>query len=64
MPKQKTKKAVAKRMKVTKNGKVLRHRMGARHLLSSKSSARRRALRRATVVPGKFSENMRKLLNA
>jgi large subunit ribosomal protein L35 len=62
VPKQKTKKAVAKRMKVTKNGKVLRHHMATGHLLAPKSPARRRRLRRSTVVVGKFAANMRKLL--
>ncbi len=62
MPKQKTKKAVAKRMKVTKNGKVLRHHMGTGHLLAPKSPARRRALRRSTTVVGAFAANMRRLL--
>ncbi len=62
MPKQKTKKAVAKRMKVTKTGKVLRRHMATGHLLSAKSSKRRRNLRRSTTVLGKFAQNMRALL--
>lgn len=40
----KTKKSVAKRFKITATGKVLRPRSGKRHLLSSKSPKRRRAL--------------------
>lgn len=63
MPKQKTKKAIAKRMKVTKTGKVLRHHQATRHLLSSKSAKRRRGLRRSAVVLGKFAQNMRALLH-
>jgi large subunit ribosomal protein L35 len=62
VPKQKTKKAVAKRMKVTKTGKVLRHHMGTGHILSPKSAKRRRGLRQATTVAGKFAANMRALL--
>ncbi len=64
MPKQKTKKAVSKRMKVTKTGKVLRHHMATGHLLSPKTAARRRKLRRSTVVVGKFAKNMRELIHA
>ena len=40
----KTKKAVAKRFKITARGKVMRSRSGKRHLLSSKSPKRRRSL--------------------
>ena len=40
----KTKKAVAKRIKVTASGKLLRRKPGLRHLASSKSSKRKRKL--------------------
>lgn len=40
----KTRKAVAKRFKITGTGKVMRSRAGRRHLLSSKNSKRRRNL--------------------
>jgi large subunit ribosomal protein L35 len=40
----KTRKAVAKRFKITATGKVLRPRAGKRHLLSSKNAKRRRSL--------------------
>ena len=40
----KTKKAVAKRFKITGTGKVMRSRAGKRHLLQTKSSKRRRGL--------------------
>ncbi len=64
MPKMKTKKSVSRRMKVTKNGKVLRRRQATGHLLSAKSARRRRRLRRAAVVEGKIAENMKRLLGA
>lgn len=64
MPKQKTKKAVSKRMRVTKNGKVLRRHMGTGHLLSAKSAKRRRKLKRVTTVKGANVATMRRLLNA
>lgn len=40
----KTKKSVAKRFRITATGKVLTQHSGKRHLLSSKSSKRRRRL--------------------
>jgi large subunit ribosomal protein L35 len=46
----KTKKAVAKRFKVTGTGKVLRAHAGRRHLLSSKSAKRKRKLAKSAVV--------------
>ncbi|MEI8291101.1 MAG: 50S ribosomal protein L35 [Verrucomicrobiota bacterium] len=46
----KTKKAAAKRFKITATGKVLRHRAGRRHLAQSKNAKRRRHLGKAAVV--------------
>jgi large subunit ribosomal protein L35 len=46
----KTKKAVAKRFKITARGKVMRMRSGKRHLLSTKSPKRRRSLGTAKEV--------------
>ena len=46
----KTKKAVAKRFKITARGKVMRMRSGKRHLLSTKSPKRRRSLRASVVA--------------
>ncbi len=46
----KTRKAVAKRFKISANGKVLRRHAGKRHLLASKSPKRRRTLRSAVVA--------------
>lgn len=46
----KTRKAVAKRFKVTGTGKAVRSHAGRRHLLQSKSPKRRRALGKASVV--------------
>ncbi|HRZ36663.1 MAG TPA: 50S ribosomal protein L35 [Candidatus Paceibacterota bacterium] len=45
-----TRKAVAKRFKITATGKVLRPHAGRRHLLASKNSKRRRHLRHSAVV--------------
>ncbi len=62
VPKYKTRKAVAKRMKVTKNNKILRRQMATGHLLSPKSASRRRSLRRSVVLVGKFAQNALKML--
>ncbi len=48
--KAKTRKAVAKRFKVTGTGKILRRKQGARHLMQKKSSKRKRSLGKATLV--------------
>ncbi len=44
MPKQKTHKGLAKRVKISANGKVMRKKAGMGHLMSSKTSKRRRQL--------------------
>ena len=46
----KTKKAVAKRFKVTGTGKILRGQASRRHLLASKSSKRKRQLAKSALV--------------
>lgn len=46
----KTRKAVAKRFKVTASGKVLRAQSSRRHLLSSKSAKRKRQLAKNVLV--------------
>ncbi len=46
----KTRKAVAKRFKITGTGKVLRQQASRRHLLSSKSAKRKRQMAKSQVV--------------
>ena len=46
----KTRKAVAKRFRITARGKVLRSKAGRRHLLQTKNPGRRRGLGKAVVV--------------
>jgi large subunit ribosomal protein L35 len=62
MPKMKTNKAVAKRIKVTARGKLLRHRAGADHLKSRKSPKRLRRFRKATEVYSGFTKHAKRLL--
>lgn len=50
MPKMKTNKAVKARFKVTGTGKLVRNRPGRRHILTKKSSKRKRHLKRPAVV--------------
>jgi len=50
MPKSKPRKAVLKRMRITRKGKVLAKAPGSRHLLSSKSGKRRRQMRRTETI--------------
>ncbi|MFT4554216.1 MAG: large subunit ribosomal protein L35 [Chlamydiales bacterium] len=52
MPKMKTKKAVAARFKVTGTGKLLRRRPGKRHILTKKTSKRKRQLGKDALVDG------------
>ena len=50
MPKMKTKRAAAKRLKRTASGKLKRHRGWKRHLLESKPPKRKRQLRKAVLI--------------
>lgn len=50
MPKMKTKRAAAKRFKLTKTGKILRAKVGHSHLLSKKDMKRKRRLRKVDQV--------------
>ena len=46
----KTKKAVAKRFKITGTGKILRSQASKRHLMASKSAKRKRLLSKSALV--------------
>lgn len=50
MPKMKTKKSFSKRFRVTANGKVKYKKQGLRHILTKKSTKRKRNLRHAGVL--------------
>uniref|UniRef100_A0A7C3NG71 Large ribosomal subunit protein bL35 n=1 Tax=candidate division WOR-3 bacterium TaxID=2052148 RepID=A0A7C3NG71_UNCW3 len=50
MPKLKTKKTVAKRFKLTKTGKVKRSKAYKSHILTKKTSKRKRKLRRGAIT--------------
>lgn len=57
--KYKPSKAVAKRFKVTKTGKVKRHHGFTSHLMSSRPANRRRKLRKPTLLHEGHARNMR-----
>lgn len=58
----KTKKAVAKRFKITGTGKIMRAQAGKRHLLSSKNAKRRRQLTGTTLVDKTDEKRIRECL--
>lgn len=62
MPKLKTNKSVKKRFKLTAKGKVKQNRKARRHLLTDKTSARKRHLRKQSVVAPSESKRIKKLL--
>lgn len=62
MPKMKTHKGAAKRFKVTGSGKVKAKKSGLRHILTSKSSKRKRALRHPGILQGRDAHNVKELL--
>ncbi|MGH7821785.1 MAG: 50S ribosomal protein L35 [Candidatus Binatia bacterium] len=62
MPKMKTKRGAAKRFKVTGSGKVKRARAYRRHILTTKSSKKKRQLRRAAIVSPANERAVKRLL--
>jgi large subunit ribosomal protein L35 len=62
MPKQKTRRAAAKRFKITKKGKVLRRHSKMRHLLECKSKKKKRSLRKAGIVTPSDIARVRQML--
>ncbi len=62
MPKMKTRKAAAKRFKLTSSGKVKRNRAFATHLLKNKSSKRKRAFRHSVIVDKADEKNIKRMI--
>jgi len=60
--KQKTKKAAAKRFKITKRGKILRRRQMASHLKASKSKTARERYKRPALVAKSEKRNIARLM--
>lgn len=62
MPKLKTKRAAAKRFKVTGTGKLKRAKAYKRHILTKKTTKNKRNLRKATIVDAANVKTMKKVL--
>ena len=62
MPKMKTHKGTAKRIKVTSTGKLTRRRAFGAHLLAKKSKSRKRAINTTATVTGHTARNIRRAL--
>jgi len=60
--KQKTRKGVAKRFKITASGKVLRRSQNKRHLLRKKSKRALRAGKVLVEVKGKWARKIKRML--
>lgn len=64
MSKQKSKKGVSKRMRLTKSGKVKRNHAFTSHIMVRRDRKRKRNLRKAAILPGKMGTNMARVLRA
>ena len=62
MPKMKTHKGTAKRIKQTSTGKLLRRRAFGNHLLSKKSKSRKRRINTTATVTGGTAKNIKRAL--
>ena len=62
MPKQKTKRASAKRFKVTKSGLIKRGKAYKSHILEKKSPKRKRNLRKAAIAADADYKRIKKML--
>lgn len=64
MPKLKTHKGTAKRVKLTRTGKLLRRRAFGSHLLAKKSKSRKRTIKTHAVISGTIAKNIKRALGA
>ena len=62
MPKMKTSKAAAKRFKATGTGKLKRAKAYKSHILTKKSTKRKRNLRQAAMTDSTNVKNMKKIM--
>lgn len=62
MPKMKTKSGAAKRFKVLASGKIKRTQSHLRHILTKKSTKRKRHLRGTTMLSGSDKRQVRSML--
>ncbi|MCR5120054.1 MAG: 50S ribosomal protein L35 [Lachnospiraceae bacterium] len=62
MPKMKSNKSAAKRFKVSGTGKLIRNKAYKSHILTKKSTKRKRGLRQSIVTDMTNEKNMKKIL--
>jgi len=62
MPKMKTRKSASKRYKITGSGKVKYKKQGLRHILTKKSTKRKRNLRKAGILSDPETKKAKVLL--
>ncbi|MBR4762886.1 MAG: 50S ribosomal protein L35 [Lachnospiraceae bacterium] len=62
MPKMKTSRSAAKRFKMTGTGKIVRNKAYKRHILTKKSTKRKRNLRKDIILDETNVKNMKKIL--
>ncbi len=63
MPKLKTNRGAAKRFKLTASGKVKRKKSGLRHILTTKSNAQKRNLRKSGLVAKEDTRAVKRMLS-
>ena len=62
MPKMKTRKSAAKRYRLTAGGKVKYKKQGLRHILSKKTTKRKRKLRHADILSDAETRKVKRML--
>jgi len=63
MPKLKTHKGIAKRVKKTSNGKLKHHKGFKSHILTKKNGSRKRQLRKPKLLAKNYQKRYKKLLH-
>jgi large subunit ribosomal protein L35 len=62
MPKMKTRRSAAKRFKMTGTGKLKRYKANKSHILTKKTTKRKRNLRKATLASDADAKNMKRMM--
>lgn len=62
MPKIKTNRGAAKRFKTTGSGKIVRHKAFASHILTKKTTKRKRGLRKSAIVDSTNKKQVARLI--
>lgn len=62
MPKLKTNRGAAKRFKTTGKGKIVRSKANSNHILTKKTTKRKRSLRKSSLVDSANKKNVQRLI--